>query len=254
MRFINKICNHLLLISLLLSSGPLQAQDSAKVFFYRPLRLQENSVILLLEGDAVLGKVFPGGILTRKFAAGKHTITMSIVNNTEFSLEAQDGQVYFVETTMDANYFKEAPAATMKTPYLARMDIEKLNPALAQTIELDKTEELIRLRTDTIRAVEKLFSRKSINAGRGCLYFGFGLAGSLIYLAQGEGADPGTLALDGVFLYALIKNINKADRYDYVRFSELRKAYREGTPLPTAVKLKLRPKDFRRGRRSDLTL
>jgi hypothetical protein len=84
--------------------------------------------------------------------------------------------------------------------------------------------------------------------------FWFWPAGSLIYLAQGEGTDPGTLALDGVFLYALIKNINKADRYDYVRFSELRKAYREGTPLPTAVKLKLRPKDFRRGRRSDLTL
>ncbi|HQQ99028.1 MAG TPA: hypothetical protein PLX35_17270 [Cyclobacteriaceae bacterium] len=250
----SRIKNQLLLFSLLMTSGPVQAQDSAKVFFYRPLRLQENSVILLREGDAVLGKVFPGAILTRKFAAGKHTITMSIVNTIEFSLEVHDGQVYFVETTMDANYFKEAPAATMKTPYLARLEIAKLNPALAQTIELDKAEELLRLRTDTIRAVEKLFWRKSNNAGRGSIYFGFGLAASLIYLAQGEGTDPGSIAVDGLLLFGLIKNVNKANRYDYVRFSELRKAYREGVPLPTAVKVKLRPKDFRRGRRSDLTL
>lgn len=254
MSSMNKMNSLFLLIGLLLSGGSMQAQDSAKVFFYRPLRLQENSVILLREGDVALGKVLPGAILTKRFAAGKHTITMSIVNNIDFSLEVLGGKVYFVETTMDANYFKEAPAATIRTAYLARQEIASLNPALAQTIQLDKTEEMIRLKTDTIRAVEKLFWRKSTNAGRGSIYFGFGLAGSLIYLLQGDGTDVGTLALDGVFLFGLIKNVNKADRYNYVRFSELRKSYREGSPLPAAVKLKLRPKDFRRGRRSDLTL
>ena len=84
---------------------------------------------------------------------------MSIVNNIEFSLEAQ-GRTGLLCGDHHGCQLLGRHLPQRSRLRIWRLDIVKLNPAVAQTIELDKTEELIRLRTDTIRAVEVVFTQE----------------------------------------------------------------------------------------------
>jgi energy-converting hydrogenase Eha subunit B len=128
-------------------------------------------------------------------------------------------------------------------PLILSSSILFSQPLQENEINAPHTEQITKIESDTITALNKLFQRKRNANNAGAVIFGALTVSSVV--AGVDSGLAGNFLIAGIFGIFTISNISKATKkYSSERLEQIIKDFQNGKPLPHDIKKKLKKKDF----------
>ncbi len=258
---------HILLLVVFISvTNLLHAQDSlATVYFYRSGKSGRSFTEYdIKHNDKVIGQIKSGTVITYRSQPGVQIFSAITESESSIKLILAAGKVYFVECSLAVGVLVGRPSFRLASNLQAKMEINKIDSALAATIPagIVASPQL----SDTVRALRNLYQRKRHGGTARAIVFGIlggsSLIGTLNYkpstvtvnqgssgnqtIPVGSSSPP---AINYVFIgFSAIMvgtGISQVGKYSTKNLDDLLSSYEKGKPLPEIVKSKLKKKDFK---------
>jgi hypothetical protein len=260
-----KQIRYLFIITLFVSACQAYGQDSlATIYFYRASKFAGSFVGYNLKHNGnIIGRVKSGTLLTYQCPAGVQIFSATTESESSIKVEVASGETYYIECGIAVGVMVGKPTFRQASAIQAKVDIEKLDKAIASALPSKVLES--NQAADTIRALANLFQRKRKGGTTRAVVFGALGIGSIIGTAnykpttvtinQGSAGSQiietssGPPAINYVFIgfsaIMVVTGITQTSNYSTQNLDALINNYKEGNPLPAKIKSKLKAKDFK---------